>query len=692
MEHGLKNTHYRPLSTEAPIHIQNETHEMTSSNEELSVTALLLPVSVLTALWCHTHRGLLLEDEIELDRTVGRTEEAWERTRAAALEGRVADIPVPRETLRAWKFEDALGDATLEDCADLLPCALVAVEAVWGESRHDEVPDVALRAALDVAALRRERILADYQPPASDVPSPWHEVHQGCARPDALMRKSVLHQVDRTISRSPDRWMTACVELARAAEFDAERRYNETRESLEAAVRESWPLKRTDRREPAPVALAEHLWRCGEVDRARQLLSQLRGEPARELSRRIDDKAPEREALADAERAHRERNAVESWSALTFAHLAAGHGLVAERLAQEFCTAHRDEARSWETRVRVLCANARYRSIPDAADKWIELAPNAAPARSLLARALARVGHIGREPAASIAAAAIELCESGQVLPPSELEELAEICCRAQIIDWARRADDLVWACRAEREPGIEWIIAAALRRCHGPWAEDAPEWLARLAGLDSHALQRWGVERVDSLQHWSNLIDCQMRAPAPWRRLDTVLTPGARAIAREANDLTLRAGAHNAALHGARELGYSEESAMRALAALDTASEAVALPDCSPSWLTHRAAIEAAVGPALVIALRASELAQQAWTAVRNDRPNGASLIIREILQDEKLAWIRWAEIQPSLDVQASGGPARERLGLLRELARFTDDEIRRTEWSTKWDDLDRW
>ena len=669
-----------------------ETHEMTSSNEELSVTALLPPVTVLTALWCRTHRGLLLEHEIELDRGSGSSEAAWNKVRAAALEGRVADIPTARETLGAWKFEDVLGDATLEDCADLLPSALVAVETVWGECRHDKVPKVALRAAYEVAAARRERILADYRPPASDVPSLWHEVHQGCARPDALMRKRLLHLVDRTLSRSPDRWMTACVELARAAEFDAESRYKETRESLEAAVRESWPLKRIDRREPAPIALAEHLWRCGEVDRTRQLLSQLRGVPARELSHRLDDKAPEREALADAERVHRERNGVESWSVLTFAHLAAGHGLVAERLAQEFCTAHRDEACSWETKVRVLYANARYRSIPDAADKWIELAPNAAPARSLLARALARVGHFGREPAASIAAAAIELCESGQVLPPSELEELAEICYRAQIIDWARRADDLVWACRAEREPGVEWIIAAVLRRCHGTWAEDAPEWLARLAGRGAHAFQRWGIERVDSLQHWSDLIDCQVRAPAPWRRLERMLTPAARTIAREANDLRLRAGAHNVALHAARELGYSEESAMTDLVALDTAFEAVALPDCSSPWLTHRPEIEAAVGTALVIALHASELAQQAWTAVRNDRPNGASLIVRETFQDEKLAWVRWAESQPPLEFGPADDPACKRLGLLRELARYTDDELRSAEWSTRWDEPDRW
>ena len=692
MESRLKNTHYRPLSTEAPIHIQNETHEMTSSNEELSVTALLPPVTVLTAHWCHAHRGLLLEDEIELDRTVGRTEEAWERTRAAALEGRAADIPIARETLGAWKIEDVPDEAALEDRADLLPSALVAVEKVWGESRHDEVPDVALRAAFEVAAARRERILAEYRPPAPEVRSPWHEVHQGCARPDAMKRVRVLHLVDHALSRSRDRWALSCVELDHAAQFEAEGKYQIAREYLDAAVRLTWSYKNIDRREPAPVALADWLWRCGELDRARQLLSQLRGEPARELSRRIEDKAPEREALADAERVHRERNGVESWSALIFAHLAAGHGFLAERLAQELCAAHPDDPRSWETRARVLHANARFRSALDPAVKWSDLAPDLAPARSLVARAFARVGNIGRESAASIAAAAIELCESGQVLPPDELEELAEICCRSHIIDWARRADDLVWDSEAEREPDTGWLVAAALRRCHGPWAEDAPEWLARLAMRGAHALQRWGVERVDSLQHWCELIDRQMRAPAPWRHLETVLTPGARAIAREANDLTLRAGAHNVALHAARELGYSEESAMSALVALDTASEAVALPDCSSQWLTHRAAIEAAVGPALVIALRASELAQQAWTAVRNDRPNGASLIVRETFQDEKLAWVRWAENQAPLELEATDDPDRKRLGLLHELARYADHEVRRTEWSTRWDDLDRW
>ena len=419
---------------------------MNPSTQYLSVTTFLPSVQALTALWCHTHRGLLLEDEIERDRGIGRSEAAWEQVRAAALEGRVADIPIAGETLAAWRFEDVLVDGVLEGCVDLLPSALVAVETVWGESRPDNVPREALRAAFEVAAARRERILEDYRPPASDVPSPWHEIRQGCARPDAMARRRVLHLVDRAISRSPDRWMTARVELARATEYDAERRYKDARGSLDAAVRASWPFKNIDRREPAGVALAEHLWRCAEVVRARQLLAQLRGELARELSRRIEDKAPDREALADAERAHEERSGVDSWSTLIFAHLSAGHGIAAERMAQELCTAHPDAARSWETRARVLHANARFRSAVDPAVKWTDLAPDSAPARALLARAFARVGYIGREPAGSIAAAAIELCESGQVLPIDELAELAEICYRAQSVDWARRADDLVWA------------------------------------------------------------------------------------------------------------------------------------------------------------------------------------------------------------------------------------------------------
>ena len=669
---------------------------MKPSTEGLAVTNWYPPITALTVQWCITHHGLLLSHEIELDRGLGRSITAWEKVRDAALEGRADDIVIARETLRAWELKCMLGESELEDCADLLPSALVAVEFVWGECRHDEVPEGALRATFEVAAARREHILSGYSPPARDVPSLWHEIHQGCARPDAMARRRVLHLVDRALSRSPGRWALACVDLDHAAQFEAEGKYQSARKSLDAAVRASWSFRRIDRREPAGVAFAEHLWRCGEVDPAKQLLSQLRGGPAHALSRRIEERAAERVALADAEQAHRERSGAESWSVLAFAHLSAGHDIAAERVAREFSLKHSDDPRSWETRTRVLHANARFRSAVDPAVKWTDLAPDSASARSLLARAFARVGYIGREPAGSIAAAAIKLCDDGQVLPVDELKTLSEICYRAQFVDWARRADDLVWARCAAHEPDVEWLVAAALRRCHGPWFEDAPEWIARLATRGSHALQRWGVERVDSLQHWCDLVDRQMRAPPVWRRLKTELTPAARAIAHEANDRTMHSRAHDAALRAARDLGYSDESAMSTLEVPEREPEAITLPetpsDSTAAWNLHRAAIEGVFGTRLVIALRASEVAQQAWTAILDDRPNGASLIIRETFQDEKLAWVRWAEDQPPLELEATDDPNRRRLGLLHELARYTDDEIRRTEWSTRWDDLDRW
>ena len=371
---------------------------MNPSTDHLSVTAFLSPVQALTALWWRTGRGLLLSHEIELDRGIGMSETAWEQVRGAALEGRVADVPVARETLSAWKFENVLVDGALDECADLLPSALVAVEFVWGGCSPTAHPKRRFARRFDVAMGRREQILADYRPPASDVPSPWHEVHQGCARSDAMARRRVLQLVDRALCRSPNRWALACVDLDHAAQFEAEGKYQSARESLDTAVRGTWSFRNADRREPAAVALAEHLWRCGEMDDATRLLSQLRGDPAHALSRRIEDRAPERVALADADQAHRERSGVESWSVLAFAHLSAGHRLVAERMARELSLEHPDDPRSWETKARVLHANARFRSTLDAADRWTDLAPDSRSG-AFASRASVRSGGARRAPA-----------------------------------------------------------------------------------------------------------------------------------------------------------------------------------------------------------------------------------------------------------------------------------------------------
>ena len=573
---------------------------MISSTTNASDSYYLRPAQALTAPVCLMKPETLLEHEFERDREVSRSPKDWERIRAAALEGRVDDIPIASETLDAWGFTEVPGEEGLRECADLLPDALHAVELVWDDSRDVEVPQEALGAALYVAAARRERLLAEYRVPAREVPSVWYEVHQGCARRDAQRRVRILRRIGQAITHSSDPCAIARVELAHATEFEAKGEYQNARESLDAAVRMTWHFRNPERREPAPIALAQWLWRCGEVESAKRLLSQLRSEHACEVARRIDEKAEERRTLASADQIHGERASFESLRALTLAHLSAGHGVAAEYTARNLCAEHPEHALAWETKARVLYATARYRSALDPAVKWTDLAPDSASARSLLARVFARLGQFGREPAGSIAAAAIEICERGQDLPTDEVEELAEICHRAEFFDWARRGDDLVWTSRAQREPSAEWLGAAVARRCHGVWAGDAPEWIARLSDADPHALAKWATERVESLQHWCDRIHGHQHAPAAWRRVEPVMTPNARAIHREADHVSTRLDARRAAHCGARGLGYSEEKAMDAVGEMlrPVDDEDEPNPDSVSHWSAHLAPHRSRVRP----------------------------------------------------------------------------------------------
>ena len=655
--------------------------------------------AVLTALWCMTHRKMLLEHERDLDPEIRSTPKEWDRIRAAAMAGKVEDLPIPTETLRAWALEAMLDRKGLVDCERWAGSALRAVELLWGDSRDGDVSQNAIDQVLVVAASRRETLLAEYRPPSDAVPNVWYEAHQGAQSRDAKSRVAILRKLDWMLSRSLDPWVLACVALDRAAEHEATGRHAKVRWHLDKAVRLTQSLEDAKRREVAPLALATWMWRCGEAEDAKELLAGLSGESARDVTRQVEDRAAARDAIVCAERVHGKHGDVESWSALALAHLDAGHGVVAERLAGELCATHPEEALAWETRARVRHGNARYLAALDPAVKASELADDVAPARSLLARVFARLGKSWREHAGSIAAAAIEYCEQGQALPVDELEELAEVCYRAEIFDWARRGDDLVWSRRTEREPSAEWLGAAVARRCHGRWADDAPEWLGRLSEAGSKALARWTTERVESLQHWCDLIDRQVLAPATWRSPAPELTPAAREILAEAENLSIRAQARTAALRAASGLGYERGTAQSVL------GEPVHLGDRADEsrkpverWTIRLATIEALFGPRIAIALRASETAQQAWGRIRTDRPNGAALVIREMFQDEKLAWIRWAEERPVLKAMGMDEVAgltpltRERLGTLRVLARYSDEELRRAEWNTRWTDLDRW
>ena len=663
-------------------------------------SGLLRAAVVLTVLWCMTHRKFLLPHERDLDPEIRSFPKEWDRVRECAMAGRVADIPIPTETIRVWGLEGMFGANGLVDCDRWTASALCAVELLWGDSRDGDVAQDAIDQVLVVAARRRETLLAEYRPPSDAVPNVWYEAHQGTQSRDAKSRVAILRRFDWMFARSLDPWTLACVALDRAAEHEAEGRYGKVRWHLEKASRLARSLDDAERREGPQVALARWLWRCGEVAKAKYLLVELSGDRARELARRIEDKTAAQEALAGAERVQRERSGVESWSALALAHLDAGHGVVAERVAGELCASHPEDALAWETRARVCHSNARYLAALDPVVKASELAGDVALVRSLLARVFARLGKSWREHAGSIAAAALEFSEGGQVLPIDEIEELAEICHRAEFFEWARRGDDLVWARRAERETSAEWIGAAVARRCHGVWADDAPEWLARLAEGGSKALARWASERVETLQHWCDLLDRQVHAPAAWLREEPRLTHAAQAILREADNQSTRLEARRAAFRGARGLGYSEEKAKDALGELlrPVDAEDEPNPDSASHWTAHLAPMEAAFGPQIVIALRASEIAQQAWAVLPDDRPTGAALLIEETFQAEKVAWIRWAGEQLSPESLSNNDAAgltaltRDRLAIVGQLARYDDEELRRCEWATRWDELDRW
>ena len=675
------------------------------SAERQARTGHLRAAQALTVLWCMTHK-MLLEPECGLDRTVRTTPSEWERIRSAAIAGRVDDIPIARQTLRLWGLEEVCDDTGLVGYGQWTRSALRAVELLWGDSRDENVSPDAVQHALAVVATRRASLLDGYRPPSDVVPNVWFETHQGCQRTDARVRVEILNRLGPMLARSPDPWLRACAALDRAGENESQGRYGSVRTHLETAVRLTEGLRDADRCQAAPLEHARWLRRCGETTGAKALLAGLSGEVAHDVARRIDDSAAARGVVARAEHNHSERGDVESWSALALAHLDAGHGVVAERMAGELCATHPGHALAWETEARIHYGNARFLAALDSAEKASDVAGDTAPGYSLLARILARLGERARAPAGRVAVTALEVHAKGQPLPVEDLEDLAEICHRAGFVDWARRGDDQIWSQREYRRPSAEWLGAAVARRCHGPWADDAPESLARLAKAGPPALARWVTERIEALHNWCDLIDRRKRAPRTWQRLASPMTTETRAILGERVSLSIHMEARRVALLGALTLGYSSEMVESVLEPpLLPADPESKAPEQSglhsnpdPRWTAHLSDIEAAFGLRIVIAIRASEIAQQAWTALGSDCPDGAVRRIGETFQRERCSWIRWAIAQSAFDVISMddvGGLTpltRERLCTVRALAGKTDDELRACTWSTKWDDLDRW
>ena len=124
----------------------------------------------------------------------------------------------------------------------------------------------------------------------------------------------------------------------------------------------------------------------------------------------------------------------------------------------------------------------------------------------LLARILSRPGPDGREESAALDVAVIEPHPEGEPLRSHDLGEAVRIAQDGGAdVEVCRRGDDQVWTLRAAGEPPEAWLRAAVARRCHGVWAADAPEWLARLAAVaadEPAEMARFVVERIQALQH----------------------------------------------------------------------------------------------------------------------------------------------------------------------------------------------
>ena len=389
--------------------------------------------------------------------------------------------------------------------------------------------------------------------------------------------------------------------------------------------------------------------------------------------REIEAKDEEREALRRAEEEHALRGDVESWCAVAVAYLGARHTVRAELVAREVCERHPESGLAWGTRATLLFELGRFRDAVEPARTSLALGADEAGGRALLARILARIGPEGREESAELAAAEIEGAESPRLLSSELLADLAVIMHYAGTdIRHARRADDLVWERRSVEEPPPEWLGAAAARRGHGVWAEDAPEWLARLAGAAPQELARFVVERIEAVLYWHAITE-----PSPQGGTDPAgdegFAGGMDEAAKELAHRTACEEAVNAALRAAFELGYAEPD-------LDDGHERSGTTIVSArAWEPHAAEIASCFGDELAIQLRASELAQP---VLFGSEEAGAKeyLVVRETLAGERLAWIQWGgtnKVFPNLDAISELSPAtRVRLETVLDLAQTEDDE----------------
>ena len=657
-----------------------------------------LAAQVLLILWCVTHDELLLSFERGLDPGIDPSPAGWARVRVAVEAGRPEDVPAPVATFAAWSLGDGLEEyvlrISLEQQAPLLPDMARVVELLLEggdapESLSEPLSLDAARFVLNALGRRRDHVEGGYRPLAGERQNLFCEAHQGARRPETMERLALVHRLHEALERCADidPLAAARVHLDRAAECESRGEHEETRAHLERACELAGRVAHDPaRRDGAQACLAEWRWRSGDPAQAGRMVKDVRGPKAAELLRRIEASEPGRAAVRRAERAVRQRADLESRCELAHAHVAAGHAVAGERMAAALCRSHPDEPLAWTTLARVLEGNGRYRDAVEPAREALARSCAEAPGRVLLARILGRLGPDGRQESTALAGAAIEAHPEGEPLRSNDLAEAVRIAHEGGAdLEICRRGDDQVWALRAAGEPPEEWLGAAVARRCHGVWAPDAPEWLARLAAVaadEPAELARFVVERVEALQYFRLLVARSLFGAVEG------LEAEAAVYARASTLLTER--------HGRR---IEEEGSAATAAASLGAGEPDPDAGVGPAlhWLPHLAAIEAGLGRELALRLRASELAQGAFFAA-DGAGERERIVHLHTLERERGDWIRWAGARDPLHDLAEGfggglsAGAAARLEPLLELSRGHDDEeVRASAWATRWHEAER-
>ena len=609
-----------------------------------------LPIGVaaqcLTALWCVTHEGCLLEEERDLVSTITPSQFSWPTV--VDDDGSWIDgLAVPMELLIAWGAPEDVEAATvrecLQRCASVLPEFIVEIERLWGGVDSPGVSDQVARAVLSLALVRHQQLHQAFRPLVGEQSGIWQEVHQSYRRPSTVERSGLIRDLWPVLLRGRgelDPLLRSVVHLDRASESQVRGAHDETRSHLAEAMH--WTARyegaEQSHRDYGAVCFARHLWLTGEPEEAMATVRcrELEGEQASDLLQTLQAHEVDREVLRQAEKEHLERGDIDSARAVVRAHVAAGHSIRAEVLARDACRRYPDDYWPWNLLAWVLFVVHRYRDAVAPCREALSKGLGTPSGVSLLARVLSHIGPEGRAESVRLAVEAIQADDAREVLPSGVLAELAEIVHYAgPDISPARQADDLVWDMRADDPPGDEWIGAAASRRCHGVWAKDAPQWLSRLADagkLAPAALARFVVERVEALVWWISTIQDQVDALAHDRRdqgdpdwLDDP-DPG---IVREA--------AVAVALRAAIALGYAEADPDDASAPTEAELER------NRSWQPHLPAVRACFGD-LVIRMRASQEFQDVLVPHDQDQLSEVQLlVIRRTFENELIDWIRW-------------------------------------------------